>query len=93
MQAILEGKLGFFVLVIFLVMILCGLLIQHIVKKMRWEISMAEYEMERGPIEEAPKPPPEEKLIPGYTMLTHEDYEEIEKLVKQDLMKEMEQPS
>lgn len=86
MQALLSGKLSIFVLATFLVLVLGGLFVQRIVNKMRWEITMAEYEIERGPIEEAPKPPPAEDLLPGYTMLTYQDYEEIEKALKQELL-------
>lgn len=90
MRALLSGKLGIFAFLIFLVLILGGLLVQHIVNKMRWEILMAEYEAQRGPVEEAPKPPPAEELLPGYTMLTFQDYEEIEAALKQKLKEEPE---
>lgn len=93
MQALLSGKLNILVIIIFLVLILCGLLVQHFVKKIRWEIIMAEYKAQRGPVEEAPKPPPAEELLPGYSMLTYEDYKEIEGAVRQKLMKELEKHS
>lgn len=90
MQALLSGKLSIIVFMVFLVLVLSGLVVQHVVNKMRWEIIMAEYEIERGPIEEAPKPPPAEEVLPGYTMLTYKDYEEIEKSLKQKIIEEME---
>lgn len=86
MQALLSGKLSILLLASFLVLVLGGLFVQRIVGQMRWEIIRAEYEIERGPVEEAPKPPPPEELLPGYTLLTYQDYEEIEKALKQELL-------
>ena len=93
MKAFLSGQLGLIVIIIFFVLILGGLLVQHFVKKMRWEIVLAEYKAQRGPVEQAPEPPPPEKLLPGYSMLTYDDYMEIEASVKQKLMKELEKRS
>lgn len=93
MQGILSGKVGIFIFLFFFIFVLGGLLVQHLVGKMRWEISMAEYELERGPVEEAPPLPAEEELLPGYSMLTYQDYEAIEKSLREELLKEMEKPS
>ena len=52
----LSGQLGVIICAIFLLLVLGGLLVQHLVNSMLREISMAEYELERGPIEQAPTP-------------------------------------
>jgi hypothetical protein len=90
MQALLSGKLNIFVFMLFFVLILSGLIIQHLVKTMRWEIMKEEYEAERGPVEEAPKLPPPEEVLPGYTMLTYTDYEEMKLQVLQEMAQQKE---
>ena len=89
----LSGQLGVIICAIFLLLVLGGLLVQHLVNSMRREISMAEYELERGPIEQAPPLPPEEELLPGYSMLTYDDYDAIAKSLREELLKEMEKTS
>ena len=93
MQGFLSGDLGIVIFLVFFILVLGGLLVQHLVGKMRWEISMAEYELERGPVEEAPPLPAKEELLPGYSMLTYQDYEAIEKTLREELLKEMEKRS
>lgn len=89
----LSGQLGVIICAVFLLLVLSGLLVQHLANSMRREITMAEYELERGPIEQAPPPPPEEELLPGYSMLTYDDYDAIAKSLREELLKEMEKTS
>ncbi len=77
MQAILSGKLSIAVLLLFVVFIACGFLIRALVLKMRKELDIAQYTAARGPIEEAPQPPDAKDCLPGYTLLTQKDYDEI----------------
>jgi hypothetical protein len=65
------------VVLIFPVLLVCGFIMRRVVFGIRGELDLAKYKMERGPIEEAPKPPPEDQVLPGYTWLTQEDYDEI----------------
>lgn len=77
MQAILSGKLSIAVLLLFVVFIACGFLIRALVLKMRKELDIAQYTAARGPIEEAPQPPDAKDCLPGYTLLTQKNYDEI----------------
>lgn len=85
MQALLNGNLSFIVYLFFPILLFSGLFMQRIVGNIRRELDMAKYELERGPIEEAPQPPPKEMLLPGYTMLTQEDYDELDAKVRSEL--------
>ena len=85
MQALRSGELSILVFLIFFVLLLSGLAVSHIVKKMRWEIVLAEYEARRGPVEKAPELPPKEDILPGYTLLTYQDYAQME----QELLRQM----
>lgn len=89
MQAIFSGKLSILVCIIFLALIAAVFAIQYVGTSLRRKMDLAEYELERGPIEEAPKPPPPEELLPGYTMLTKQDYDEIYESLKRDLSDNM----
>lgn len=91
MQAILSGKLSILVFPIFLALIVAVFVIQYVGTSIRRKLDMAEYELERGPIEEAPKPPSPEDLLPGYTMLTKQDYDEIYESLKCDMLELMKQ--
>jgi hypothetical protein len=81
-QAILNGNLNIRVVLIFPILLVCGFIMKRVVFGIRGELELAKYEMERGPIEEAPKPPPEGEALPGYTWLTREDYDEIVAMLK-----------
>ena len=84
----LSGKFGFLVCIVFPVLLVAGLILQSAVKNLRRDLALAKYEMERGPIEE-PEPQPEaEDLLPGYSMLTHADYEELYDALKKTLLEE-----
>ena len=85
MQTILSGKFGFLICLIFPLLILAGLFVQYTVSNLRRELDMAKYVLERGPVEEAPKPPPADELLTGYTLLTRQDYEEIRESILKDL--------
>jgi hypothetical protein len=77
MQAVLNGDLNIFVVMIFPILLLCGFIMKRVVFGIRGELALAKYQMERGPLEEAPKPPPKELALPGYTWLTQADYDEL----------------
>lgn len=86
MQGILSGKYSFLICLIFPILILTGLFVQYMVSSLRKELDMAKYVLERGPIEQAPKPPPADELLPGYTLLTQQDYDEIMESILKDVM-------
>ena len=84
MQALLSGKLSLYVLLLFPVLLVSAFLLQRLVKSMRDELDMAKYELERGPVEEAPEAPPETERLPGYMMLTEADLKEAyEKVLRE----------
>lgn len=85
MQAIFSGNLSILVVLIFPVLLIAGFLIQRITSSVRQETTMNKYKLERGPIIEAPKPPAEEDLVPGYTLVTHEDYDELVEKIKAEI--------
>ena len=91
MLAIFQGRLSLLVCLIFPVLLFGGLIMQHLVSGMRRDLEMVEYAAERGPVEEAPQPPPPEERLPGYLMLTQADYDEIVARLRQELEAEQKQ--
>jgi hypothetical protein len=77
MRAIMSGQLNIILILIIPLLLLCGFILRRVVFDIRGELSLAKYKMERGPIEEAPKPPPADVALPGYVWLTKEDYDEL----------------
>lgn len=75
MPTFLTSKNGIIAVIVFFVLLLCGFIMKRLAFNVKIELN--KYEKLRGPIEEAPKPPPPELLLPGYSMLTKEDYDEI----------------
>lgn len=85
MQAILSGKLSVWICLIFPVLAVSGFLMEQCMQGMRKELEMARYIAERGEIEQAPPLPDAKDLLPGYTMLTRQDYDEILQKLRQEL--------
>ena len=85
MLAIFQGKLSLLVCLIFPVLLFGGLILQRLVSGMRRDLEMVEYASQRGPVEEAPQPPPPEERLPGYLMLTQADYDEITARLRKEL--------
>lgn len=75
MPTFFSSKNGIIAVIVFFVLLLCGFIMKRLAFNVKLELN--KYEEQRGPLEEAPKPPPPELLLPGYTMLTREDYDEI----------------
>lgn len=84
MQEFISGKLSFLVCAIFPLLVLGGLLMQRVVYKMRQTMDLAQYELERGPLEQAPPLPPPEEVVPGYTLMTFRNYEAISRELMQE---------
>ena len=85
MQAIFNGNLSILVCLLFPGLLVAGFLMRHLVNSLNEDLSMAKYILERGPEEEPPQAPPPEKLLPGYTLLTRDDYDEIRAKVEKEL--------
>lgn len=85
MQALLSGKLGIFPLLLFVLLIVGALLLRRTVGKLRRDLDMAAYEKKRGPVAAPPKP---EECLPGYTMLTYQDYAELREQILRELKQE-----
>jgi hypothetical protein len=88
MRAIMSGDLSILVVLIFPMLLVCGYIMKRVVFGIRGELALAKYELARGPIEEAPKPPSAEVALPGYTWLTREDYDELLARLKAELKAE-----
>lgn len=88
MLAILQGKLSLMLCLSFPVLLIAGFVMQSVVSSMRRELDMIEYAAERGPVDDPPKPPPEEQLVPSYTTMTWDDFSEIMETLQDELASE-----
>lgn len=89
MLSFLSGKIGFFACIVFPILLIAGLVLQSAVKNLQRDIMELRYELARGPVEEVPSVPDKDKLLPGYTTLTYEDYEAIYETLKRELLEEL----
>lgn len=85
MLSFITGKTGFFACIVFPVLLIAGLVMQYAVKNLRKGMDVALNELERMESEDSAK-----ELLPGYTTLTVEDYNEIYNALKQELLEELE---
>ncbi|MBO5068750.1 MAG: signal peptidase I [Roseburia sp.] len=89
MLSFLSGKIGFFVCIVFPVLLVSGLILQNAVKNLQKELMLARYELERGVAEEISEEIKDSELLPGYTTLTYADYEAIYETLRKELMEEL----
>lgn len=75
------GKIGFLACIVFPVLLIVGLILQHSVKGLYEEIRRVRLAAQNDP--DAP--------LPGYTTLTRRDYDEIFNTLKEELTKELSQ--
>ena len=75
------GKIGFLACIVFPVLLIVGLILQHSVKGLYAEIRRVQLAARDDP--DAP--------LPGYTTLTRRDYDEIFNTLKEELTKELSQ--
>lgn len=78
----LTGKIGFLACIVFPVLLTAGLILQSAVKSLWQEMAQLRKELDGGgeasPQEtEQPEQPDAETPLPGYTLLTRKDYEDI----------------
>lgn len=78
MLSFMTGKIGFLACVVFPVILAAGLILQKSVRDLRREIYNVREELAR-----------EEKILPGYTILTKRDYDEIYRSLCDELLKEL----
>jgi len=103
--ALLSGKIGFFSLIVFPILVAAGLMLQSAVNNMQKDIYALRRELakesHRGEDEDEelyPEDPdltdpdgiaPGDRLLPGYTTLTYSDYEEIYEMLKREFLEEL----
>lgn len=89
MLSFLSGKIGFFACIVFPLLLVAGLILQSAVNNLQRDILELRYELARGSVKPEPELPDKDKLLPGYTTLTYEDYEAIYETLKRELLEEL----
>jgi len=84
----LGSDIGFLACIVFPVLLIAGLILSSSIKNMKHDLDLAQYELERGPIEEAERPDPKD-VLPGFETLTEKDRKEIEDKILKEIADEI----
>ena len=82
---LLSGKIGFFSIIVFPILVAAGLMLQSAVNNMQKEI----YALRRELSEESESSTCDDQLLPGYTTLTYSDYNDIYEMLKREFLEEL----
>ena len=82
---LLSGKIGFFSIIVFPILVAAGLMLQSAVNNMQKDI----YALKRELAEESEHIVCDDQLLPGYTTLTYSDYNDIYEMLKREFLEEL----
>lgn len=89
MLTFLSGKIGFFACIVFPLLLVGGLFLQGSVKNLRKDITLLRQEILNTPEEEVPLAKETGDLLPGYSTLTYQDYQEIYQTLRDEIIEEL----
>lgn len=89
MLSFLSGKTGFLICIVFPVLLIAGLILQNAVRNLRRDLAIVKYELTHEQTEKNAEQEAGTALLPGYTMLTYADYEEIYESLRKELLEEL----